>query len=140
MAYGVLRDGASCYVGQARFRYRVKLAATYVEKQGKRFFAHRYFVENPAAMFTMIAQAGGAIFARFAMLGFLASLTHSKDEINVPTALSAFRDGSLAHRKRIHSYCPDTVWLTRSATYQMTSSLLMTSRRQRSSFFAVSSR
>ena len=49
-------------------------ASSYVEKLGKRFFAHRYFVENLAAMFTMIAQAGGAIFASLATLGLLASL------------------------------------------------------------------
>ena len=45
---------------------------------GKRFFAHRYFVENLAARLAMIAQAGGAIFASFAMLGLLASLAHRK--------------------------------------------------------------
>ena len=41
-------------------------------------FAHRYFVENLAARFAMIAQAGGAIFASFVMLGLLTSLAHRK--------------------------------------------------------------
>ena len=53
-------------------------ASSYVEKLGKRFFAHRYFVENLAARFAMVAQAGGAIFASFAVLGLLASLAHRK--------------------------------------------------------------
>ena len=53
-------------------------ASSYVEKLGKRFFAHRYFLENLAARFSIVAQAGGAIFASFTVLGLLASLAHRK--------------------------------------------------------------
>ena len=58
--------------GQRPFPIASK-ASSYVDKLGKRFFAHRYFVENLAARFAMISQAGG-----FAMLGLLASPAHRK--------------------------------------------------------------